>query len=144
MSKSLSKLALLVLSLCLPLSWAEPMGYKTLRVGHFPTVEYIIPQTVSADRMYVRTKMPTHVTKAQLQVDEQSLIQSIGTAQSTSIPSELVQGYQKRYSDIQVFPLAPLKEAKGQIQLGWILENSQQKSQSLSGKQLQDLLHSFP
>jgi hypothetical protein len=126
--------------------WADgaALGYKTLHFGHFPQAEWMIPQTIAADRLYIRTKMPQAVLQAQLQMDEQTLIHPIGDIQSTSIPTELAQGYQKTYSDIQVFPLSPLKKAQKQIRLRWTLENGRQKTLVLTGKPLQAFLKSLP
>jgi len=144
MSSISLKLALIAMILSSHFAWADTLGYKTLQMSHFPKVEWLIPQTCSTDRIYIRAKLRQHVTKAQLQVDEQILIQSIGNTQSSSIPTELAQGYQKSYSDIQAFPLTPLRQANSQIQLEWILENSQSKKLTLKGKQLWVLLNVLP
>jgi hypothetical protein len=128
--------------------WADtiPLDYKAFHFGYFPQSEWIIPQTIGSDRLYIRSKFfkYTYVTNTQLLLDGQTLLHPIGNDRTTSIPSELAQGYRRTYSDIEVFSLAAVKQAKKQIELGWTLENGHQKKQLITGKQLQILLNSFP
>jgi hypothetical protein len=113
-------------------------------VSHFPKVELVIPQTVESDRIYIRAKLSQRVCQAKLLIDKQALIHPIGNTKNGFSPAELVSGYQKQYSDIQIFALPPLKLAKNRIQIGWVLENGKQKQLTIQGKQLQKLLKTFP
>jgi hypothetical protein len=134
------------IGLLLNSAWAdsETLGYKIITLSHFPKVEWVIPQTLSNDRIYIRAKMHQPVTQAQLIIDQQVLVHPIGNAKSASIPAELAAGYQKQYSDIQIFPLSPLKQANHQIQIGWSLDNGKQKRFTIQGKPFQKFLKSIP
>jgi hypothetical protein len=123
---------------------ADTLAFQCLKLRAYPPVQLFIPRVQNADRLYVLSRYNSEPVAVHLKIDDTQLVRPLGTAQTTSMPPQLLQEYGKRFTAITAFPVAPLKGAHHSVELGFALESGREKRITISGKHLQNLLNRLP
>lgn len=128
----------------LPAFAGDTLAYESIPLKLYPKAELLLPKASIADRLYLKTHYQSDSVKAHALIDQHTLINALGSSQTTSAPSEILQNYGEDYTEVTAFPVAPFKTAKKQVTFALELENGKEARITLKDKKLAEFLKNLP